>query len=685
MNCPTKTFATASIVLTCLVFTNVLAQEGARRPFQPEDIHRLSSVGDIAASPDGQWVAYSVGTTNVDKDSRGSDLFMVSWDGSTRIQLTHTEDSGEGNPRFSPDGRYLAFIAARSDGNSEQPEDPKGKSQVWLLNRSGGEAERITAMPGGVSSFEWSPDSSRLVLVSRDAKDDEKEGAEEEKPSHDTPKPIVVDRYQFKRDGRDWIGHQYQRLYLFDVESRQSELLTPGRFDSTQPSWGPEGRVIAFTSKRAGDDPDRHDNSDIYLINAASGAEPRQVTTWLGSDSNPAISPDGQSIVYLQSGELKYAGYDPSRIAVISVNGGEPTLPARDLDRHVYSPQWSLHGRSILFLIADDRIRSVGRMSARGGAVERTYPAANDPGVVRSFVVGKKGIATVTSFGQKPAEIYRADNGRALTDHNRAFLETVDLATVEGFDSKGVDGVLVGSMLLKPPGYRAGVKYPTIAYVHGGPVGQDGYEFDSTSQALAAQGYLVVNPNYRGSTGHGRDFSRAIYADWGNLEIVDIHTVMDNLVAQGLADPERLGIGGWSYGGINTNYAIATDTRFAAAVSGAAASNYLASYGTDQYIRQYESEIGLPWESAEPYLKMSYPFLHADRIKTPTMFMCGEMDFNVPLINSEQMYQALRSLNVPTQLVIYPGQNHGLAKPSYNQDRLERMLDWYGRYMEPNN
>ncbi|MBT5219082.1 MAG: S9 family peptidase, partial [Woeseia sp.] len=155
MNCPTKTFATVGIVLACLFFTNILAQEGARRPFQPEDIHRLNSVGDIATSPDGEWLVYSVGTTNVDKDSSGSDLFMVSWDGSERIQLTHTEDSGEGNPRFSPDGRYIAFVAARSDGNSEDPEDSKGKSQVWLLNRSGGEAERLTAMPGGVSSFEW--------------------------------------------------------------------------------------------------------------------------------------------------------------------------------------------------------------------------------------------------------------------------------------------------------------------------------------------------------------------------------------------------------------------------------------------------------------------------------------------------------------------------------------------------
>jgi len=651
----------------------------------------LQSVNDLAVSPDGEWLAYSVGTTNVDKDSYASDLFMVSWDGATRIQLTHTADSGEGHPRFSPDGRYIAFISARADGKSESPHDPKGKSQVWLLNRNGGEAARITELSGGVASFEWSPDSTRLVLVSRDSTehdagaDSDEAPDDAEKPAHNTPKPIVVDRYQFKRDGHDWLGRQYDRLYLLDVETKDVSLLTPGQFDSSQPAWGPDSQVIAFSSKRAGDDPDRHDNSDIYLIDAAAGSVPRQVTTWLGSDSSPSISPDGRTIAYLQSGELKYAGYDPSRLAVISVEGGEPTLPAVDLDRHIYSPQWSSNGRSVLFLVADDRVRSIGRVPASGGRVERIYPRAENPGVVRSFAVGKKGVAAIASFGQVPAEIYRADSGRALTDHNKSLLDSLELATVEGFDSRGADGVLVGSMLLKPPGFRPGVKYPTIAHVHGGPVAQDGYEFDSTSQALAAKGYLVVNPNYRGSTGHGRDFSRAIYADWGNLEIIDIHTVMDNLVEQGLADPDRLGIGGWSYGGINTNFAIATDTRFAAAVSGAAASNYLAGYGTDQYIRQYENEIGLPWESVEPYLKMSYPFLHADRIKTPTMFMCGEKDFNVPLLNSEQMYQALRSLNVPTQLVIYPGQNHGLSKPSYNQDYLARIIDWYGRYLDPDN
>ena len=668
------------ILLAGILSDSVLAQDAERRLFQPEDIHRLQYVSDIAVSPDGEWVAYGVETTNVDKDTYPSDLYMVNWDGSTRIRLTHSEATGEGSPRFSPDGKYLAFITARTDGESDDSDDPKDKSQVWLLNRMGGEAERVTELPGGVSGFEWSPDSSRLVLVSRDPKEQDEEDDSEDAASHDTPKPIVVDRYLFKQDGRGFLDDRRQRLYVFDLEAREASLLTPGPFDSNQPAWSPDGTTIAFSSKRHGD-PDRNVNSDIYTIEAVEGATPRQLTTWEGSDSNPVFSPDGKQIAYLQGGPPRYSGYDPGQPAVIPVDGGEPFFPVGDPDIYLSSLRWSLDGQSLLFLIAEDRVQVMASVPAEGGDVDRGYAISAEPGVVRSFRVGKKGLVAIATFPQQPAEIYRVDDGMALSDHNSELRDSITWATVEGIDAISKDGTRVGSMLLKPPGYREGVSYPTIAYIHGGPVGQDAYEFDASAQVLAAQGYLVVSPNYRGSSGRGREFSRAIFADWGNLEIQDIHAAVDKLVEDGLADPDRLGIGGWSYGGISTTSAIATDTRFSAGVSGAGAANYIAGYGTDQYIWTYENELGPPWENPEGYLDMSFPFLHADRIETPTLFMCGELDFNVPLINSEQMYQALRSLNIPTQLVIYPGQYHGLSKPSYVQDRLERMIDWYGRYL----
>jgi dipeptidyl aminopeptidase/acylaminoacyl peptidase len=241
----------------------------------------------------------------------------------------------------------------------------------------------------------------------------------------------------------------------------------------------------------------------------------------------------------------------------------------------------------------------------------------------------------------------------------------------------------VHSILVKPVDYVAGRAYPMILYIHGGPNGQDDHGFDFTHQWFAANGYVVLAPNYRGSSGRGAAFQKAIHKDWGHFEVIDLLGAVDAAVKLGVADPNRLGIGGWSYGGISTNYTIASDTRFKAAISGAGSSLQLTMYGMDQYIVQYEQELGVPWKNPDAWMKVSYPFFHADRIKTPTLFMGGEKDFNVPVAGGEQMYQALKSLGVDTQLVIYPGQFHGLTIPSYERDRLQRYVDWYNKYLQP--
>jgi dipeptidyl aminopeptidase/acylaminoacyl peptidase len=240
---------------------------------------------------------------------------------------------------------------------------------------------------------------------------------------------------------------------------------------------------------------------------------------------------------------------------------------------------------------------------------------------------------------------------------------------------------VISGFVVKPIEYTPGRRYPTVLRIHGGPVSQFAYSFSFEWQLLAANGYVVVAANPRGSSGRGEAFSKAIFADWGNLDAQDVIAHVDLAIANGLADPARLGLGGWSYGGMLTNYVIAQDARFKAATSGASLSNILAGYGTDMYIRVYEMELGPPWKDTAAWEKLSFPFLHADRIRTPTLFLCGSLDFNLPLLNSEQMYQALRSQNVPTQLVIYPGQNHGLTRVSYHKDRFERYLDWYQRYL----
>jgi dipeptidyl aminopeptidase/acylaminoacyl peptidase len=242
---------------------------------------------------------------------------------------------------------------------------------------------------------------------------------------------------------------------------------------------------------------------------------------------------------------------------------------------------------------------------------------------------------------------------------------------------------VVHGLMVKPADYVAGRRYPTILHIHGGPNGQDDYSFGFDRELYAANGYVVLEINYRGSSGRGGEFQKAIYADWGGKEVVDLLGAVDEAVRLGVADPERLGLGGWSYGGILTNYVIASDPRFKAAVSGASSSLQLSMYGLDQYVIQYELELGRPWEAREAYLKVSYPFFQVDRIRTPTLFLCGINDFNVPLAGVEQMYQALRSLDVETQLVLYPDQFHGLTVPSYQRDRLQRFLGWWNRYLQP--
>lgn len=270
---------------------------------------------------------------------------------------------------------------------------------------------------------------------------------------------------------------------------------------------------------------------------------------------------------------------------------------------------------------------------------------------------------------------------RQLTHQNHELLSPLRLASVEEISFKSKDGATVYGFLTKPPDFKSGVKYPTILRIHGGPVSQFNNQFMFEWQLLAAHGYVVVAANPRGSSGRGEEYSKAIYADWGAKDSEDVEAAVDYAIQQGIADPQRLGVGGWSYGGMLTDQVIARDQRFKAATSGASIANILAGYGTDMYVRDYEQELGLPWQHLDVWMRVSYPFFHADQIVTPTLFLGGSKDFNVPLLNSEQMYQVLRSRGIDTQLIIYPDQYHEIDKPSYLRDRLQRYLDWYDKYL----
>ncbi len=667
-------------LLSMLIAPAVIAQTSDKRLLTLDDLAAFRDVSDPQISPDGAWVVYSVSTLDLKEDKSNSDLWMTSWDGAKTVQLTFSKES-EHTPRWSPDGKYLAFLSSR---NVEEETD-----QVWLMNRDGGEAEKITDLKGGVNDYVWSPDGKKFALIVSDP--DSEAIAAKDKSEKKTPKPIVIDRYQFKKDEVGYLRHLRDHLYVFDLASRKAELLTPGDYDEHLPAWSPDNSSIVFVSKR-GADPDRDDNYDLFVIEAKAGAAPRQLTTFDGVDnhpdweSRPAWSPDGKFIAYLQGGPQKLIYYGVYQLAVIPAAGGAAKLVA-PLDRNMSDPQWSNDGASIYFLLEEDRARWLAQAPAAGGKVEYLV---KDRREISDFDMAPDGkTVLLASRPHEPYEVFALDSKalRPLARKNEALLAKLKLGAVEEISFRNKDGLMINGFVVKPPERAlgpddvAGKKYPAILRIHGGPVYQFTNEFMFDWQLFAAADYVVIACNPRGSSGRGEKFSTPIFADWGNKDAQDVLVAMDYAVDQGLVDPARLGVGGWSYGGMLTNYVIAQDTRFKAAVSGASISNILAGYGTDQYIREYEFELGAPWQNFEKWRRVSFPFLHADRITTPTLFLCGQDDFNVPLLNSEQMYQALRSLGIDTQLVIYPGQYHGITKPSYQRDRLERYLSWYDKYL----
>jgi dipeptidyl aminopeptidase/acylaminoacyl peptidase len=651
-------------ILSIIAFTvsfYALGQEVKTR-LKPADISRIPTVSDPQLSPDGKWVAYTVSEVDTAKDKRVAHLWMQSWDGKESIELTHGGEAAS-SPKWSPDGKYLSFLSSR---------DSKNGSQIWLIDRRGGEGVKLTDIKGDLGDYEWSPDSKKLVIVIGDPAN---KGKEEPK----TPKPIVLDRFHFKQDVEGYLQHLHQHLYLLDMVTKKLDTLTKGDKDEESPVWSPDSKTIAFVSNRS-TDPDRNENSDIFTIDARPNASILQVTTWKGPDRNPQWSPDGKLISYLRStSDADYMMYDQNVLCTMDIVGSNKKVLTQQLDRPVANQVWAKDSKSISFLVVDDRERYVASVNVNNGkiaTVNKGEYGITDIGTnaIGNWVVQKSDPYT-------PAELFALESGklRRLTFHQQAWLNTVNLAHVEGFESTSVDGTEVSGIILTPDSNAK--KLPLILFIHGGPVGQDEFTFDATRQVLAGAGYAVAAVNYRGSNGRGLDYCKAIYADWGNKEVKDLLGAVDKLEKLGIADPDHLGIGGWSYGGILTNYTIASDTRFKAAASGAGSALQLSVYGSDQYVLQYESELGVPWKNADKWIQLSYPFFHADKIKTPVLYMSGLKDFNVPTIGSEQMYQALKSQGIPTELILYPNSFHGISKPSYQVDRLQRYVVWFDKYL----
>jgi len=656
-------------IVYLLLLAPAICFSQTKRTLQPSDIYRYQSISDPQVSPDGKWVAYVLSSVDTTKDRRTSDIWMVSWDGQESIQLTNSPGS-ETSPRWSPDGKYLSFLSSRKSTDEKVEEG----AQLWLMNRKGGEGKRVTNIKGEVEDYSWSPDGSKIVFTIK-----EKDLSDTAKTK--TRNPYVIDRYHFKQDYVGYLDRRTSHLYLLTVGSEKLDSLTTGLYNESSPVWSPDGNRIAFVSNHT-DDPDKNDNTDIFVIEARHGGEVKQLTNWKGSDNDPQWSPDGKWISYLQSSSNEnFTMYGQPILTVVSSNGGEPVLLSAKIDRPIINPHWGKDGKTIYALEEDDRQSNIVAFSV-SDHVKKDILKGNR-GVLRlDYNKSFDQLAALISEPQTPVELYAIEEGkmRRLTHVQDSFLAPLKLAKVEGFTSTSKDGTKVSGILYTPvDGPQKNL--PLILFIHGGPVAQDAYSFDMDRQMYAAAGFAVAAVNYRGSNGRGLDYTRAIFGDWGHKEVMDIVGAADYLISKGIADENRMGVAGWSYGGISTNYTIATDQRFKAAVSGAGSSLQLSMYGVDQYITQYENELGAPWKNQEKWIALSYPFFHADKIKTPTLFMASQNDFNVPVAGAEQMYQALKSLGVPTTLVIYPGQNHGVAIPSYIKDRYERHIKWFNKYL----
>jgi|TARA_B110000263_G_scaffold16206_1_gene13054 dipeptidyl aminopeptidase/acylaminoacyl peptidase len=637
------------------------------------DLNQLKDISSIDVSHSANLMVYSVSSVDEKKDRYRNDIWLLDLN-KNKEKILLKGNHWVGKTSFSPDDILLGYLAPGRGKYADY-------QQIWTINTKNLVKRQITRLKANINDFEWSPDGKKIILVAESKASDEKT----KKTSIKTPEPIVIDRYHFKQDGNDFLGDERQHLYLLDINSRTTKQLTKGSSNEFLPSWSPDNKKIAYVTKTG--DMDRTDNYDIYVLEIDSIEDPIQLTTAPGSDSansRPQWSPDGKKIAYLYGDDSALLWYALTELAVIDLDTKINSILTKELDLNTASPQWSDDGQNIYFIIEDNMKSQLAKYSLKDQTISRiTPPNYYISGWAKNYVVRNGKIGLILSNTNSPDEVFFYDEGNLSqqSHHNSELLSSRKILETETISFLATDGEELFGMMIKPDNFDPSKKYPLIIRMHGGPVSQYGLYFSYDWQLFAASDYVVMAINPRGSSGRGLDFQKVIFADWGNIDADDISELADYAISLGYIDENKLGLGGWSYGGMLTNYVIAKDQRFKAATSGAGIANILSGFGDDQYIREYIAEMGTPWDNTETWLRVSHPFLNANKIVTPTLFLVGEKDYNVPLIGSEQMYQALKHLNIPTELVVYPGEHHSFSTPSYNKDVLERYLAWYKKYL----
>ncbi|HKX29523.1 MAG TPA: S9 family peptidase [Blastocatellia bacterium] len=640
----------------------------------------IKQVGAPQLSPDAKWIAYTISEWDRKENRRISHIWLVSTEGGRSVRLTNG-DNGDSAPQWSPDGTRLAFLSDR-DKNT----------QIWVIPAFGGEAEKLTSEENNIQSFSWSFDGKQIAFVCRDVPKDKTERERKRKDKFDT---IVVD-----------ADFTYSHLWTIDLETREKKRLTEGSFSVRDPQWSPNDKQIVFVMSRGGTqessfvDISEDQNTDLYLV-SADGGKPRQLTTNPAADTNPHWAPDGQWIAYFANSELNSWAVK-NDVMIISPETGA----IRNLTREFYesagsSVQWSPDSRTVYFTSGIGVYTHIFMVPKEGGKItqvtreNRSYNTLDIAGPAQPAQPAETGeapraqparsgvrkIAYTVSDSFAPDEIWVApinqiEAARKVTWANPEIRDFA-LAETNVVKWKGPDNLDIEGLLVKPLGYEEGKRYPLIVLIHGGPYARFTDVFNSRAQLWATNGYAVLMPNPRGSTGYGHKFTTANVGDWGGKDYQDIMAGVDAMIVRGIADPEKLVVMGGSYGGFMTFWMVTQTDRFKAAIAHAGISDWYSFHGQSDVPGLMEYGFtGHPWTSTETYRKYS-PMTFVDRVKTPLMITHGERDLRVPIAQAEQFYRALKKRGVVVLFLRFPREGHAIQEPNHMIDLFNRQLEWF--------
>ncbi len=661
-----------SITLTATLWTNQAAADATKADSSEAnvpraangkklltafDLMKVANVGSPRIAPDGTRVAYTVSEIKTEKDKEwktGTQVWVVPASGGEARQFTRGEKNATA-PDWSPDGTTLAFLSDR---------EKDGERQVWMIRANGGEAWSVTSHKGGISSFRFSPDGKQLLFLATDQPAKEEE--ERKKVKDDT---IVIDR-----------DLKMAHMWVWNIEKKEEKRITDGDFTVSDPQWSTDGTQISYTV-RPTPKADDGNLSDVWVMNVATGAKRKLEDTPAPSDS-ARWSPDGKWIAYTGTADVN-EGVSTTYLYIIPSAGGSPKQLTAKFDLNAGTPVWSRDGKTIYFSANVLQANEVFSADVATGAVTQVSKTGVSTNISEISRDGSTIIGTQT-LSDGPSEIYKSTKQFqpiALTSHNR-WLSDYALADTEIVKWKSKDGMEVEGLLTKPVGYTEGTKVPLLLNPHGGPTGASLNSFNGTVQVLAANGFAVLQPNFRGSTGKGLAFAQANKNTWGKGDYDDCMTGVDALVSRGLADPDRLGAFGWSYGGYMTFWILTQTDRFKAVSPGAGLTNMYSMYSQNdiqRYLRWFYTDKA-PWDAYELYWDRS-PMKYVNNVKTPTMILHGQADTRVPLAQAQEFYMALKERKVPVEFVVYPREGHGFTEPRHQLDRVQRYVRFFAKYL----